>query len=109
MKLEIRGLKCDNPECGWQDLDIPMDDYEKWLDVPCPLCGWPVLTKEDMRAVKTMLKLRDSKIVKFLDRIGKAFGSKEKRYRGEMDGTGKITFSEAGAEETKATGTEEKR
>jgi hypothetical protein len=45
--LNSGGLKCDNPTCDWQDMTIPVEDYEKWVNQPCPKCGENVLTEQD--------------------------------------------------------------
>lgn len=42
------GLKCDAPNCDWKDESISFDDFEKWLDAPCPKCGSNLLTEEDL-------------------------------------------------------------
>ena len=41
------GLKCDNPTCDWVDDSIKEEDYESYIDSPCPKCGENVLTRED--------------------------------------------------------------
>ena len=41
------GLKCDNPECDYVNMDIPRNEYEKWVNKPCPKCGENLLTEED--------------------------------------------------------------
>lgn len=95
MQVKIKGLKCDNPNCSWNNPDIPFEDYEKWLNAPCPLCGRPVLTQKDMNVVMAMIKMRDSKIIQGVEKVSQLFGTKEKIYRIEMDGTGKMDCREA--------------
>lgn len=46
------GLKCDNPDCDFVDMSIPINDYKKWVNAPCPKCGANLLTKQDYRLVK---------------------------------------------------------
>ncbi len=41
------GIICDNPNCDWQDLSIPSEEFYKWVDNPCPLCAENLLTKQD--------------------------------------------------------------
>jgi Zn-finger nucleic acid-binding protein len=43
--LEIKGLKCDNPNCDYRNDDISFDDYE--VGTTCPECGGVILTQED--------------------------------------------------------------
>lgn len=35
----VKGIKCDNEECGWKDPTVPYEDYPKYIDKPCPCCG----------------------------------------------------------------------
>jgi len=56
VEVSIKGLKCDNPNCTWKDLTISYEDYEKWLNVPCPVCAWNLLTYEDFIAIKKIIK-----------------------------------------------------
>ena len=41
------GLKCDNPNCDWEDDSIKNEDYINYINTPCPKCGENVLTQED--------------------------------------------------------------
>lgn len=47
LSIEISGLKCDNPACDYRRDDIPFEDYEKYINAPCPKCEQPLLTQED--------------------------------------------------------------
>lgn len=53
------GLKCDNPNCDWRDDSVTMNDYEKWLNAPCPKCGENVLTTEDFLRSKSLFAITD--------------------------------------------------
>lgn len=44
--FHYKGIKCDNPECNWADWSVKQEDYEQWIDRPCPICGQNLLTKE---------------------------------------------------------------
>lgn len=57
MNLVGGGLKCDNPSCDFVDMSIAIEDYDKWLNVPCPKCGANLLTQEDLDAVKMIIAL----------------------------------------------------
>jgi predicted RNA-binding Zn-ribbon protein involved in translation (DUF1610 family) len=46
------GLKCDNPNCDYNDMSIPTSDYKKYVNYPCPKCGANLLTKADYRSFK---------------------------------------------------------
>ncbi len=41
------GIFCDNPDCGWGDETIKVEDYKDWVNKPCPDCGESVLTQDD--------------------------------------------------------------
>lgn len=49
------GLKCDNPSCDFVDMSIEIEDYDNWLNAPCPKCGANLLTQEDLDAVKMII------------------------------------------------------
>lgn len=53
------GLQCDNPVCDWTDPTVKVEDYEKWLNAPCPKCGENVLTEEDYNTTKNLLSMVD--------------------------------------------------
>lgn len=53
----IKGIKCDNPNCDFVDMDIPFEDYDNWLNKPCPKCGANLLTQKDYDACKIMMKI----------------------------------------------------
>lgn len=43
--FEISGIKCDNPECNYQDMEVPFEYYPHYIDAPCPFCGWSLLSR----------------------------------------------------------------
>lgn len=49
--VDIYGIKCDNPNCGWRD-DTVAFDPEWWLEMPCPKCGASLFTVQDYKAMK---------------------------------------------------------
>lgn len=49
--LKSGGLKCDNPSCDFVDESIKREDYEQWVNAPCPKCGENLLTEEDYNNV----------------------------------------------------------
>lgn len=56
-KLDIRGIKCDNEECDFVDMDIKREDYDSWLNRPCPQCGSNLLTEKDYNLIKRLEKI----------------------------------------------------
>lgn len=47
LELEAYGLKCDNPECDWEDMTIDSSDWGDYIDHNCPKCGDVVYTQEE--------------------------------------------------------------
>jgi len=45
--VKISGLTCDNTACDYQN-DVPFEEYENWLNKPCPKCGENLLTQDDL-------------------------------------------------------------
>jgi hypothetical protein len=54
--LHVGGLKCDNPECNYSDMSVPLSDYESSINKPCPKCGESLLTQEDYDRVMQMVQ-----------------------------------------------------
>jgi hypothetical protein len=100
------GLKCDNPDCDWIDMSIPMKDYKKWINAPCPKCGSNLLTKQDYKMVKVLNGF--VRVINFIyffipkkwlkKKLEKKYGSFDENDRAHMsvsfDGTGKPHFSD---------------
>lgn len=99
MEFRVRGLKCDNPSCGWSDMDISFEEYPKWLGRPCPLCGRIVLTRKDMDAVNAVRRICGSKIVRFLERAAEHGAERRMILKGRMNGNGKIEFTDVREEQ----------
>lgn len=88
---EITGIKCDNPDCSYEDENARYEDYKKWLNKPCPLCGEILLTKKDYKAVRRL-----KRIVAIINIFSKPLlalsnGQKVKQTI-EMNGSGKMYF-----------------
>lgn len=49
--VDVHGLKCDTPYCGWSDMTIPVDAYRDHLVTKCPDCGARVLLDRDFAIV----------------------------------------------------------
>lgn len=54
--LNIKGIKCDNPKCDYNNMDVKVTEYDKWLNKPCPKCGENLLTEEDYRNVQFLIE-----------------------------------------------------
>lgn len=59
LDIDIHGLKCDNPNCDYEDMSVPLEDYEKSIGKPCPNCGQSLLTQEDYDEVVKMIDAVD--------------------------------------------------
>ena len=53
--LEISGIKCDG--CDYRNPDVLFDDYDNWLNKPCPKCGKNLLTEADYKTVKVLYSM----------------------------------------------------
>lgn len=46
VNILFQGLKCDNPICGFHDMNISFEEYPDHIDERCPFCGIRLLTQE---------------------------------------------------------------
>jgi hypothetical protein len=95
VELNIKGIKCDH--CDYKEPNVKFEEYEQFLNKPCPKCGENLLTEADLNSVKMMIQLTDvanemfpsgfdgddSKVPEFDKKIKAAV---------EMDGTGKMNI-----------------
>lgn len=56
-KINISGIKCSNTKCDYNDENVKIEEYHKLLNKLCPKCGKILLTEEDYKNVKFLLKL----------------------------------------------------
>ncbi len=56
-QVNIYGIKCDAPGCGYTNMNAEFGNGKKWLNVPCPRCGAPLLTRRDYNAIRIVLWL----------------------------------------------------
>jgi hypothetical protein len=62
--LKIYGIKCDKTHCNYRDMDVQFEDYPKYINKPCPLCGTSLLTQEEYdKCVKSY------KVMGFLEKL----------------------------------------
>ncbi|KKM24506.1 hypothetical protein LCGC14_1604420 [marine sediment metagenome] len=57
--IEIAGLQCDVDGCDYEDLSIDVNEYEQYVNVPCPDCGAALLTEADHELVKAITNMVD--------------------------------------------------
>lgn len=90
--VKVHGLQCDAPNCDYHDDTICADDYEEYLNAPCPECGAPLLTQADLDSLKDMLELEEHLIG--LGIPLEVPGEPKFSIPLEMNGTGKIEIGE---------------
>lgn len=83
--LSIAGIKCDNEQCDYINENVSFEDYEAWLDKPCPKCGDNLLTKEDLDATRQLIE-----IAKLFDKKEESDDTVSLIFEAEMNGSGKI-------------------
>lgn len=89
LEMEIKGIKCDNPNCDFSDMDVKVEEYSEWVNKPCPKCGENLLTEVDFRNTQFLLE-----IVKVANKIYPKLDDNEPTTKMEvkMDGSGDIDF-----------------
>jgi len=93
LEITAHGLKCDAPGCCYRRNDVNMKDYKKWIDVPCPRCGAPLLTKADALAMKRLLRF--TRIVNLIPQfIIRRIDSRIFESKIRMRGDGSITVTD---------------
>lgn len=86
VELNIKGIKCDNPNCDYRNDKVEFKDYEKWLNKPCPKCGANLLTKEDLEMTKALIN-----VANIANKVLPKQNNEEERIKAiiEMNGTGR--------------------
>jgi len=59
IELDIHGIKCDNSNCDYSDMSVPVSDYENWINKPCPKCGENLMTQTDFDETIKWLELAE--------------------------------------------------
>ena len=72
--INMGGLKCDTPGCGYVNEFVPPSDYKNWIDCPCPKCGASLLTKKDYKSFKRLLLF-----INTVNKVGKIFSKSSKK------------------------------
>jgi len=91
VNLNIYGVKCDNPNCDYRDMTVPISDYKKYLNKPCPKCGANLLTKADYKAMKRLMRI--AKFFNFVFRHKYCNPAEMVTGHIEMNGTGKMKIN----------------
>lgn len=97
-EINVYGIKCDNPDCDYKNMDVKYEEYPQWLNKKCPDCGENLLTEKDLESTKQLIEM-----VKIANQIGKDAGLDDLELPKtpkialpiEMNGTGKVTFGKA--------------
>lgn len=89
IRMDVKGIKCDNPNCDFVDMSVEFEDYENWLNKPCPKCGSNLLTDHDYFITKALFAVTNV--------VNKIFPKREDDEEDvcvsvEMNGTDKIKF-----------------
>ncbi|NEZ84559.1 hypothetical protein EXN54_20290 [Clostridium botulinum] len=89
VELNIKGIKCDNPNCDYRNDKVEFEDYKNWLNKPCPKCGSNLLTKEDLEMTKSLIN-----VANIANRVLPKQNNEEERIKAiiEMNGTGRVDF-----------------
>jgi predicted RNA-binding Zn-ribbon protein involved in translation (DUF1610 family) len=86
--LKVKGLQCDAPDCDYTDNTIDPDNYESYLNQPCPKCGEPLLTQQDLDTLYRLLEMEE----KFIE-LGIPYVQEDEptiQAPLKMNGTGKV-------------------
>jgi len=59
-ELQITGIKCDNTDCDYRDDEADFEDYESFLNKPCPKCGENLLTEADLATTRAMMAVTEA-------------------------------------------------
>lgn len=90
LRLDIKGIQCDNPKCDYLNGEVSIEDYEKWINKKCPKCGEILLTKEEYEIAKSIMNLTEH--INGVVGLDLSTG-KDKSIRVKI-GTGKLGFTE---------------
>ena len=88
--IEISGIKCDNINCDFKDDTVRFEDYDQYLNKPCPKCGSNLLTEADLRTTKILVLVFNNPITKFINWVLLKLGGKQYNGQIEMNGSGRI-------------------
>jgi len=105
--LHVEGVKCDNPDCDYEDMSVEWDDMEltikTYLHKPCPKCGESLLTPEDVKTMRSLATLIDvsTEISKMIPESMRPEGwDKEITIHADLDGSGNCKLRREDEHET---------
>lgn len=89
LSIKIQGINCDAPTCDFRDGTVRYEDFEKWLNKPCPKCGANLLTDADLRSTRKLLQF-----VRLANRLlpRAKRGESLARVAIAMDGSGRVSI-----------------
>lgn len=92
ININVGEIKCDNPDCDFRDETAKFENYEAWLNKPCPQCGANLLTEADLKTVQTIVSI--TTLINWVLRpfVKLIKNPKRTAITGEMNGTGQVTF-----------------
>lgn len=56
LNLQQSGIGCNNPDCNHIEYNVSFEDFESYIDKPCPQCGTPLMTQEEFDMAQQMHK-----------------------------------------------------
>ena len=104
VNTSISGIKCDADGCDYRDDDVAVEQYNEWLNKPCPMCGANLLTEEDLAVVNAFTTITNE-VNSLMESLGIESPSDAERkvVRVELNGTGfdgmEITDGDSNIEE----------
>ena len=54
------GIECNH--CGYKDTTAKWEDYERFINLPCPECGCIILTQKDYNHMRLLRKFEDMSV-----------------------------------------------
>lgn len=88
--LEIKGIKCDNDSCDYEDHSVTKHQYKEYLNKPCPKCGSNLLTEADMKTVRILDLVFNNIVFKLINAFFGLFSKNKAVGTIDMDGSGKF-------------------
>jgi len=86
--LKIKGIKCYNPKCDYENETILPQEYQFWVNKPCPKCGEIIFTQNDFNLYKFLIatisianKIPSRQDASLFSNTGKIYNPKSKKKR----------------------------
>ena len=93
IEANIGGLKCDNSICEYKDESIKVEEYEGYINHPCPECGSPLLTQADYDQVQNILRVLNMFSELPQDAVAETANGQQAKISFELNGTGEMNMS----------------